>query len=73
MNRTEILQAAQKIVCGQREQDYGSPEDNFGAIAALWGTYLGIDINADEVAVMMILFKIGRLSTGYCRVCCLRR
>lgn len=29
MNRAEILAEAKKCVCGQREQDYGTPEDNF--------------------------------------------
>ena len=27
--RNRILAAAQQAVCGQREQDYGYPEDNF--------------------------------------------
>ena len=26
MTRKEILEAAEKCVCGDREQDYGSPE-----------------------------------------------
>ena len=36
MNRKEILEAAAKCVCGDREQDYGSPENNFAIIARLW-------------------------------------
>lgn len=35
MNRKEILEAAAKCVCGDREQDYGSPENNFQTIAKL--------------------------------------
>ena len=38
--RKEILKAAEKCVCGDREQDYGSPEDNFARIAKLWSVYL---------------------------------
>ena len=64
MTRKEILDTADKCVNGQREQDYGSPEDNFAAIARYWSNYLGYPVSAENVAVMMCLFKIGRLSTG---------
>lgn len=40
MKREEILDAAKRCVCGDREQDYGSPERNFQTIAYLWETYL---------------------------------
>ena len=39
--RAEILDAAKKIVTGDREKQYGSPEDNFGVIARLWSAYAG--------------------------------
>ena len=29
MKRAEILEAARVCVCGEREQDYGTPENNF--------------------------------------------
>ena len=32
MKRPEILEAARVCVCGEREQDYGSPEDSFTTI-----------------------------------------
>lgn len=37
MTRREILEQARKCVCGDREQDYGSPEQNFKTIAAPFG------------------------------------
>ena len=40
MKRADILQTAEKCVCGKREQDYGKPENNFQAIADLWNAYL---------------------------------
>ena len=40
MTRAEILEAARACVCGEREQDYGSPEDNFATIGRFWTTYL---------------------------------
>lgn len=67
MKRAEILEAAQKCVCGQREQDYGKPEDNFQAIANLWNAYLSLSdtrIDAGDVAMMMGLMKIARIRTG---------
>ena len=40
MTRPEILEAARVCVCGEREHDYGTPEDNFTTIGLLWGVYL---------------------------------
>ena len=64
MNRAEILQTAEKCVCGQREEDYGSPEDNFGVIANLWGDYKGVAFTPLDVSMMMALLKIARIRTG---------
>lgn len=68
MTRSEILEAAQTCVCGDREQDYGSPEDNFKRIADLWNIYLGerlcVNIDAEDVAAMLALLKIARIASG---------
>ena len=73
LTRADILHAAEKCVCGQREQDYGTPEDNFETIAVLWETYLrracvdeagGVYIDANDVAMMMALLKIARIAAG---------
>lgn len=64
MNRSETLRTAEKMVCGHREQDYGNPEDNFSKIAVLWSAYFGHSFTALDVAMMMALMKIGRISTG---------
>lgn len=64
MTRSDILQKAEKCVCGQREQDYGSPEDNFQIIADLWTAYKGVSFNAEDVAMMMALLKIARIKSG---------
>ena len=70
MTRAEILDAAKACVCGQREEDYGTPEDNFGLIADLWGVYLrkkccvSTYILPEDVAAMMALLKIARIATG---------
>lgn len=67
MKRNEILRAAEKCVCGDREQDYGSPENNFTRIAEFWGAYLGADINAKDVAAMLALLKIARIASGHAK------
>ena len=63
MTREEILTAAKQCVCGEREEDYGTPEDSFGLIGNLWSTYLGVEISAKDVAVLMALLKIARIKT----------
>lgn len=71
--RAEILDAAKKIVTGEREQQYGKPEDNFAVIARFWEVYLnhrcvdamsGLILNPDDVAMLMALMKVARIMTG---------
>lgn len=64
ISRTDILKRANECVCGDREQDYGSPEDNFDRIAKLWSAYLGTDISAVDVAMMMVMLKAARIKSG---------
>ncbi len=73
LTRADILHAAEKCVCGQRETDYGTPEDNFETIAGLWETYLSracvdeagcVYIDASDVTMMMALLKIARIAAG---------
>lgn len=64
MTREDVLNDAKECVCKNREDDYGSPEDNFQTIANLWTAYLDYSISAKDVAVMMALLKIARIKTG---------
>lgn len=65
MTRSEILQKAKAVVTGERQQNYGTPEDNFKRIASLWNAYKGdVLFDAVDVAMMMALLKIARISTG---------
>lgn len=64
MNRSEILNRAREIITGHREQEYGKVEDNFSLIANLWSRYLEYRITAEDVALMMTLFKLARIKTG---------
>ena len=71
MTRSEILETAEKMVTGHREQDYGSAENNFALIAAFWNLYLEAinysairPLKASDIAMMMAFFKEARIITG---------
>lgn len=69
MTRADILKAAERCVCTDRNQQYGEPEDNFRIIAALWNVYLfgrgaKAQLNPADIGAMMALFKLGRIATG---------
>lgn len=62
--RKRVLREAERCVCGKREQDYGTPEDSFEMIGKFWTVYLdyATKIDAHDVAAMMALLKIARIS-----------
>lgn len=62
--RRRVLSEAEKCVCGQREHEYGVPEDSFEMIGKFWTVYLdyATKIDAHDVAAMMALLKIARIS-----------
>lgn len=67
--RQRVLKEAEKCVCGQRDQDYGTPEDSFQRIADLWSAYFGFDdwrgkFSAVDVAIMMALLKVARIANN---------
>lgn len=65
MKRTEVLNSANHIIHGERQEAYGTPEDNFTKIAGMWSAYLDTDITAEDVAAMMILLKTARVKSGH--------
>ena len=64
VSRADILDRAKAIVTGEREKQYGKPEDNFAIIAELWGAYTGHKFSPVDVAMMMALLKVARIKTG---------
>lgn len=71
VTRSGILETARACVCGEREEDYGSPEDNFQLISNLWELYLDACsyrethcLYASDVANMMVLLKVARNASG---------
>ena len=62
--RKRVLSEAEKCVCGQREQDYGTPEDNFDRIAKMWSAYMGVEFNPVDVSMFMVMLKAARIKSG---------
>ena len=58
--RSEVLKAALKLINDDRENIYGAPKDNLGLIAKFWGLWLGIRVEAHDVATLMELAKVAR-------------
>ncbi len=59
-----ILQEAERLVNGDRQQSYGDAYDSFDRIAKMWSAYKGIKITPKDVASMMILMKVSRSVTS---------
>lgn len=64
MKRDEILRVVEGIICNDRQDVHGNPENTFELIATYWQTYLRTHVTDADVAVMMALFKIARLQTN---------
>jgi hypothetical protein len=68
MDRKRILELAEQCICRDREYEYGKPESNLALIADFWNDYIGNRMegkfDAEDVAIMMALLKIARITTG---------
>lgn len=60
----EALEKVKELVTGDRQKDYGTPEESFDRIASLWTAWLDVKITAEDAAIMMALLKIARLRGG---------
>lgn len=63
-DRNQVLDRAKTIINGERQDQYGKPENNFAVIAGMWSCYLGMHIKEVDVAMMMALLKIARIESG---------
>ena len=61
MKRTDILADANCAITQDRAASYGAAEDNFSTIADAWARWLGTDVTAHDVGMMMMLFKAARI------------
>jgi len=68
-----VGQEAEKLIRGQRQEDYGHPRVNFQRLADAWNAYLaGRSIDDDpitphDVTMLMVLLKAIRGAEGYKR------
>lgn len=62
--RESVLEEAISITTGEREQEYGTPENNLADIAALWSVVLGVEVLPYQVGLCMVQLKIARAREG---------
>lgn len=58
--KESILQEAERIVNGDRNQDYGDMNESFSNIAKGWSVIAGTEITPHQVGLMMIWLKVCR-------------
>lgn len=61
--RVEALREAATIIAGDRDKQYGGPEENFTRIAKIWSVILSTEISAEDVAMMMVGLKVARYAS----------
>lgn len=62
-----VLQEAERLINGDRQDTYGGASESFGRIASLWSAYLGHEVSALDVTNLMILLKVSRTKGSYHR------
>ena len=55
-----ILEEANGLIYGDRQQDYGSVTENFNNIAKGWQVIFGCEITPEQVGLAMAWLKIAR-------------
>lgn len=56
-----ILEEAQRLTRGDRNEDYGPPDEDFARAGRMWAALLGIpEVTAEEVALCMVALKMSR-------------
>ena len=55
-----IASHAAMLVTGERAETYGHPLDDFSRTGLMWGAILGVEVTAEQVALMMVALKISR-------------
>lgn len=67
MGKMTVLKEAHAIIYGDREKTYGHPSKNLKTIAVMWNAYLKAkkdddEVNAKDVAALMMLVKVARFA-----------
>lgn len=69
MDKKTCLETAINCVTQDRQNDYGTPENNFATIANYWNNYMSstgneVVFSPADVAVMMGLLKVARMASS---------
>ena len=62
--RVEALREAARIISGDRDAQYGGPEENFTRIATVWTMLFGREFTTEDVAMAMIGLKMARYASN---------
>lgn len=55
-----ILEEADFLINGPRQDRYGHPLDDFGRTAQIWSAIIGFPITPEQVALCMVGLKLSR-------------
>lgn len=56
----DILEEALRITSGDRQAQYGPPDQDFKRTAAMWTALKGVEFTAQDVAMFMVCLKLSR-------------
>ena len=60
MTGETVLEEADELVNGARQEDYGHPLDDFSRTAQMWSAILGDEVTPEQVALCMCAVKLSR-------------
>lgn len=63
--RVQALREAARIINGDRNKQYGGPEENFTNIAKIWSVIFQREFTTEDVAMAMIGVKLARFVSNY--------
>jgi hypothetical protein len=67
LQKKNILEEANHIIHGARQESYGHPKLDFARTAKMWEAVLGSEVKPEQVALCMICVKLSRLCNAYKR------
>lgn len=58
------MEEASRIINGQRDVQYGGPEDNFSRIAKIWSVLFHREFTTEDVAMAFVATKLARFASN---------
>lgn len=60
MKRSELLDEAKRLVCSERNDDYGPPKQHLESVALIASELIGKELTPDDIIVVMLAMKLVR-------------